>query len=348
LERTTAEAQWLAGTAEAERILQSTATHLLLARCLAMVAEAGIADLLAAGPRTATELAARSGLNADALGRVLRFLASQGFFAGDEDQHFRLTPLAEALRADVPGSLRERLRLPLQDLVWRTYQELPHALFTGEPAFDHAFGEPFFSYLAGHPDLNAIFDRAMARVSALENEGVAAAYPFAIGARVVDVGGGQGGLLAAVLERHPGVRGVLFDQPNVVAAPLELEVSNLTGRWECIGGDFFESVPPGADVYLLKRILHDWEDARAIRILANCRAAMTAHARLLIVEAIANPSRSPDPVAQLDVNIMALTAGRERSEPEFRRLCGSAGLAVTRIVRLSAPAVVAIIEVRTV
>ena len=308
------------------------------------MAEYGIADRLASGPRTAAELAAGAGLHEETLYRVLRFLASCGFFREEASGHFHLTPRAGALRLGVPGSVRDRLRRPWQELLWRSYERIPEMLRSGEAAFDLAHGRSLFEYLASQPELNTIFDRTMARLSQLENPIIAASYEFGHHGWIVDVGGGQGGLLAAVLEHHPGVHGVLFDQPQVVAAPEQLADPRFEGRWEAAAGDFFRSIPPGGDLYLLKRILHDWDDARVLAILTACREALRDQARLLIIDAVMKPGNEPDANKFMDVNIMVLTGGRERTASEFERLCTAAGLKIHGVIPLPAPATLSIIE----
>ncbi len=327
-------------------LLQQLNAHTVLLRLLTAVAEAGIADRLASAPATPAALAAALGLDAGRLHRVLRFVASYGFFREDEAGRFHLSPRAEALRADLPGSVRERLRQPWHDLLWRSYERLPDALRGGANPFERAHGMPVFEYLAGHPEVNAIFDRSMARLSQLENPVIAAAWPFGGARLVVDVAGGHGGLLAAILDRHAGVGALLYDQPQVVAAPEALREPRYTGRWRAEGGDFFQHVPAGGDVYVLKRILHDWDDDRAREILRHCRAAMSPAARLLVIDAVIAPGNEPDPNKFLDINMLALTPGRERSAGELRALCAAAGLAVERLLPLPAPATLSVIEAR--
>jgi len=331
---------------DAMALLQELNTHALLLRSLSALAEYGIADRLAPGPRTAAELAAGAKLDADVLYRVLRFTASCGIFREDAEHRFHLTPLAEALRTEARGSIRDRLRRPWQDILWRSYERLPDMVRTGENAFALAHGESFFDYLAVRPEMNAMFDRSMARLSSVENSVIAAAYPFGRYGWVVDVGGGQGGLLAAVLEQHPAVHGVLYDQPQVIAAPEALAAGKFTGRWEAVAGDFFRTVPPGGDLYVLKRIVHDWDDDRALAILRNCREALRGDGRLVVVDALMQAGNEPDHNKFMDVNIMALMSGRERTEQEFRRLFGEAGLVVERVAPLPAPTTLSIIEAR--
>lgn len=316
-------------------------TQVLLSRCIALTAELGIADLVAATPRTPEELAHECHVNSDALMRILRFLASHGVFAADANGAIRNTPRSELLRR-TPGSLRDQVRSAWQDVIWDTYRQLDETLRTGEPAFDKAFGMPFFDYLAAHPEIGARFDASMALMSMPENAALAAAYPFC--GVVVDVGGGRGGLLAAILREHPGVRGVLFDQPSVLADPSTLLVADHIDRCRLSAGDFFQSVPAGGDVYVLKRILHDWPDTDALRILRACKASLPADARLLVIDAVLRPGNEADPNKMLDVGIMALTRGRERTAADFQRLFADAGLQLLRILPPVAPSTMSIVE----
>ncbi len=330
--------------AETAFFLQELYGHVLLVRCLVTVAEQGIADRLGPGPKTAAELAAGAGLHQETLYRVLRFLASFGFFIEDDAGRFQLTPRGEFLRNNVPGSVRDRLRRPWQDLLWRTYERLPEMLRTGATAFDQAHGQSFFEYLASHPDINTIYNRSTARLSQIENPVIAASYPFGDFPYVVDVGGGHGGLLAAVLDRHAQVYGVLFDLPQVVASADALAAERHSGRWEGIGGDFLRTIPPGGSLYVLKRIVHDWDDDRVLALLTSCREALRGTARVLVIDAVMEPGNAPDPNKYMDVNIMALTGGRERTEAEFRRLFAAAGLSLLRVLPLPAPVPLAILE----
>ena len=319
------------GTHENDMTIHDIIGSVAAARCLQMVAELGIADLLSEQPRTATELAIATGAYADSLYRVLRMLAARGIFAEDGDRRFHLTPAASELQTGVEGSLRSRLRLEWQDLIWATYGELPHTVMTGEPAFDLAHGLPLFDYLADNPQANAAFDKAMAQISGPEDAAVAAAYDFGRHHLVVDVGGGRGGLLAAVLQRYPSVRGVLFDQAQVVA-DADLLDGELLERCSLAAGDFFQSVPPGGDVYVLKRIVHDWDDTTAVDLLRRCQDAVRPGGRLLVVEAVIRPGNEPDPHKAQDVGMMLLTRGRERSAAEFRSLYERSGLCLRRII----------------
>lgn len=318
--------------------------NVLVARSLAIAAELGLADLVQTEPQSVTELAHATGTHADSLYRLLRMLASYGVFAEDDGGLFHPTPMSLLLETDRPDSLRDLLTLGWQDIAWDTYRQLPHTIRTGETAFDAAFGATFFDYLAGHPEANASFDSAMALFSGPENGMIAAAYDFGQFARIVDVGGGTGGLMAAILSAHQGVRGVLFDQPQVVANMTGIEASAIRERCEPIGGDFFESVPAAADAYIMKRILHDWDDEAAIRLLLRCREAMNTDARVLVIDAVMQAGNAPDPNKFMDVSIMALTRGRERSETEFQRLFTEAGLRCTEVFPTELPSTLSIIE----
>jgi SAM-dependent methyltransferase len=316
-------------------------TQLLLSRCVALMAEIGIADRVADGPRTPAQLASDCGVNADALMRILRFLAANGVFAADPGGAIHNTATSELLRA-APGSLRDQVRASWQDVIWQTYAELPATLRTGEPAFDRAFGLPFFDYLAAHPEIGARFAASMALMSGPENAALAAAYPFR--GTVIDVAGGRGGLLAAILRTHPDVHGVLFDQASVLEDPASLLVDGHGDRCRLCSGDFFNAVPAEGDVYVLKRVLHDWPDAAALRILRSCRTVLRRDARLVVIDAVLEPGNAPDPNKMLDVGIMALTRGRERNAAEFERLFEASDLKLRRIIPPTAPSSMSILE----
>jgi len=324
--------------------MQEIAGQLLLARALGIAAELRIADRVAERPQTVTELARATGAHESSLYRVLRMLGGHGVFAEDEQGRIRSTPRADILRTDHPESLHDILSLDWQNIHWATFQHLPDAVMHGDVAFERAFGQGFFDYLATHPGAGAVFDRRMAIVSRAENPPIAEAYPFGDFGRVVDIGGGKGGLLAAILTCHPEVSAVLFEQPQVLETPVDLVEAGLLDRVERLAGDFFESVPAGADLYVMKRIIHDWDDERALRILHNCRAAMRAGSRIAVIDAVMHPGNDPDPNKSMDLGIMALTPGKERTEAEFRALFEAAGLRLIRVVEPAAPALVSIVE----
>jgi hypothetical protein len=299
---------------------------------VAVAARLGVADRLARGPRTARELAADVDAHPEALHRLLRALASLGVFAETADGAFALTPLAEPLRADAAGSLRATAVLYGDEWLWRAYGRLLHSVRTGRPAFDDVHGEPIFAYLDRHPAAEAVFADAMSGFTERESAAVAEAYDFSRAATVVDVGGGQGALVAALLRRHPRLSGVVYDRaPAVAEARRRLAEAGLAARARGVAGDFFAAVPPGGDVYLLKSVIHDWDDAAAVAILRRCRAAMADSARLLVAERVVPPGNGASEAKLFDVNMLVVTGGKERTEREHRALLAAAGLALVRV-----------------
>ncbi len=296
-----------------------------------VAAELGIADLLANGPLTADELAEQTQTQGAALYRVLRALASVGIFAQDPQGRFSLTPPANLLRSDVPDSQRS-FAIMMGAEFYKAWGELLHSVRTGEGGFQKRFGMPFFQYMLEHPMRHGIYDTAMGRFGQGEAEAMLDAYDFSGFRTVVDVGGGSGMLLEAMLKRHPEIKGILFDLPAVVErARSFISDSGLSDRCRIEGGDFFSSVPAGADAYILQHIIHDWEDQDAITILRNCREAMRSDSRVLLVELVIPPGNGPFFGKWLDL-MMLLVGGRERTEEEYRRLFSAAGLKLTRVV----------------
>jgi hypothetical protein len=302
-----------------------------VSQSLFVAAELGLADLLADGPRSAADLAAAAGADPDAVHRLLRALASVGVFAGRDDGRFGLTPLADLLRTGAPGSQRDAARMR-GDWQYRAWGELLACVRTGRPAFERLFGAPLFEYLAGRPDKAAVFDGAMVGIHGRESAAMLAAYDFGGVGTLADVGGGNGSLLTAVLRQYPAMHGVLFDLPGVAArADTALRAAGLAGRYRAVGGSFLDAVPPGADAYLLRHILHDWDDDQAARILRNVRAAMGDGGRVLVVETVIPPGNDPSFAKLLDLNMLVLFGGRERTVDEFRRLFEAAGLRLTGV-----------------
>jgi hypothetical protein len=314
----------------------------LPAQAVAVAAQLGIVDHLAEGPRTAADLAGVTGTDAPSLYRLLRALATMEVLAEDEEGRFSSTPLGDTLRSDAPGSIRAAVIMAGDPTFTRPCGEMAHSVRTGGPAFDHVFGAPIFEYLTTHPEAGAIFNRGMANFSAMENPAIAASYDFPAGSRVADVGGGRGGFIAEVLKAHPGVRGVLYDLAEVVCEPTYLAAAGVADRCEVIPGDFFSSVPSGADVYVVKRILHDWADEECIRILGNLRRAMSPTGRVLAIDAVIAAGGQPDMNKVSDLLMMVVTPGRERTEAEFRRLYAAADLRLSRVI--PTPSALSIIE----
>jgi SAM-dependent methyltransferase len=312
------------------------ATAYYVSRALHAATVLGIPDLLADTTRDADDLAKATGTHASSLARALRLLVSAGVLTEHDDGRFALTPLGGYLRAGVPGSMRAATLL-FTGRTQDTWRELLHCLRTGEPAFARLWGADPFTFLAQHPDEAALFDEAMADWTVQVATATAAAYDFSRFGTIVDVGGGNGSLLAGIMGAFPGPRGILFDRPDVAErARIRLETLGLSKRCVAIGGDFFRDVPAGGDVYLLKHVLHDWDDERAAAILASCHRAMTPAARLLVVEGVyprrIDQSEASRGAAANDVNMLVCTGGRQRSEAEFRHLFAAAGFELARIV----------------
>jgi O-methyltransferase/methyltransferase family protein len=298
-----------------------------------VAATLGIADLLRDGPSTSTELADQTETHAPSLHRVLRALAAVGVLHEEDDGRFALTEIGECLRSDAPepvGGWAAYVGRPSHFAAWAN---LLHAVRTGENAFRSAHGDTVWEYRARHPEDGAIFDWAMTDITQRANRHLLEAYDFASFGSVVDVGGGHGALLASLLGAHPQMRGVVFDQPHVVAgAPAVLEAAGVTDRCEVVGGSFFDAVPAGSDAYVLKAIVHDWDDDDAVRILRSCRDAIAAEGALLVVEReLGAPNENAD--AKLsDLNMMVGPGGRERTREQFAALLAAGGFALARTV----------------
>jgi SAM-dependent methyltransferase len=315
-------------------------------RALALAAQLGVADLLAAGPRPPAELAAETATDASALRRVLRLLTSVGVFSEAPGGAFALTPLSEQLRSDVPGSSRASVLLFAGVGIQDSWKELEYCVRTGQPAFRKT--SPDADAFSGmSPEETKNFDAAMATFAPATAAAMAASYDFSQFGSVMDVGGGNGAILIGLLGANPKLRGIVFDRAGAAQrARTKLSEAGLTARCETVAGDFFAAVPEGADAYLLKHVIHDWDDAKATAILVNCRRAMKPGARLLIAEGVYPPqidqSLESRGAAANDVNMLVVSGGRQRSEAEFRELYRAAGFELTKIV--PTPARLALIE----
>lgn len=318
-------------------VLYHLATGYYVSRALYVAAALGIADHLTGGPRSAEDLAKATATHAPSLRRVLRLLASAGVLAEQENGAFALTPVSEWLRSDMPGSFRPAALLFTGPLEWASWGDLMHTVQTGEMALQHVFGVNSFEYMEQHPDESAVFDQAMAAFTSLTAMAVAAVYDFKPFRTVVDVGGGNGALLIGILRANPHLHGIVFDQPRAAdGAKRQIEAAALSDRCQAVGGDFFAAVSAGGDAYLIKHVLHDWDDAQATRILRNCHRAMGPTAKLLIVEGVypehIDQSIASRGAALNDVNMLVVTGGRQRSEAEFRDLLAASGFRLARIV----------------
>jgi SAM-dependent methyltransferase len=306
----------------------------LVAQSISAAAELGVADALADGPRPVDEIAEEVGADPQALYRLLRALTVFEVFEELEGRRFASTPMGEALRDGVPGSMRHwaiMVGRPFHRYAWTN---LVNAVRTGDSAFELLYGENLVEYLREHPGDARVLDRAMTQASGGAAVAVTAGeYDFGTARTVVDVGGGQGALLAAILEAHPRVRGVLFDLPDVVENQT-LDAAGFGDRCDYVGGSFFESAPAGGDVYLLSNIIHDWDDDSSVRILRNCREAMNPGGRVLLGEAVLpdGPEPSQAKLIDLEMLVLAVRGARQRTESEFRGLFDRAGLRLTRII----------------
>jgi O-methyltransferase domain/Dimerisation domain len=300
---------------------------------LYVAAKLGIADLLQNGPRSSADLAQSTGTNPRALYRLLRALASVGVFAEGGDGRFALTPMAECLRADTPGSMRAWVLFSGEPYAFQPWSELLDSVTTGHTAFDRVHGMPIFDYYAQHPEQGKIFDAAMTGSAGPEIAAVIAVYDFSGIGTLIDLGGGHGSFLATILQAYPAIKGALAEIPAVIdGARLHFEAAHLTDRCEVVPINFFESVPAGGDVYVMKRVIHDWDDERSIQILKNCHRAMAGKGKLLLVEMVIPPGNDPEFSKWLDIAMLVYAGGCERTETEYRDLLTAAGFRLTRIV----------------
>jgi orsellinic acid C2-O-methyltransferase len=305
-------------------------------RAIQTAVRLGLPDLMASGPRPAAEIAAQANCNADAVHRLLRALVSIGICADAGEGRFGVTPLGETLRSDVPGSMRGVV-LHFGEMMCDLWAHLAECVRSGSSARKLSGAGDDFSFLAANPEVAAVFNSAMAQMTRQIAAAVIAVYDFSGIEKLMDVGGGYGQLLATILQANPAMRGILFDMGHAAdGARRELAAAGVGGRCEVAVGDFFKEVPAGADAYILKSIIHDWDDERSIRILRNCRRAAEKGARVLLVERVVPERMQVAPedqlTAMLDLNMLVGPGGRERTESEYRKLFGAAGLRLTRIV----------------
>lgn len=323
--------------ARAQATLQQMTNGYWVTQIVYVAAKLGIADLLTAGPRTTEELAQSTKTHAPSLYRLMRALAGLGVFRENEDRTFEATTLGRCLASGSPGALRARAIANGEEW-YRAWGALLHSVRTGQTAFDHVFGMPLFEYLAANTGAAATFNEAMASATELAASAVAEAYDLSRAGTIVDVGGGTGAFLAVILAATPGARGILFDRPGVVAGASDILTSaGVADRCTVVAGDFFETVPSGGGTYILSWIIHDWDDARAVAILGNCRRAMSGDARLLVIEQVVPPGNEPSLSKLYDLQMLALAGGRERRADEYRALLAVAGLELARIVPTRVP-----------
>ena len=311
---------------------------LTTSRAIGVAAELCIADRLKDGPKSSEELAGQAGVHARSLYRVLRACASIGVFSEDNEKRFSLTPLAEPLLSDVPGSLRAFAVMFTTDWQYQTWADLPFSVKTGKPAFDKVFGMPMFEYFWTNQKAGKEFNEAMTSNSAFASEAVLNSYDFSTASTVIDVGGGHGLLLASVLKKYPHLTGILFEVPAIAEEAKGLIDANGIGdRCERISGDFTKSVPAGGDIHILKHIIHDWNDEQCITILANCRKAIAPGGKVLVVEMVLPEGNEPSIGKLLDLEMLLFLPGCERTEAEYQALFDKAGLEVSRVLPTPSP-----------
>jgi len=309
-----------------------------ISQALYAAAALGVPDQLVAGPAPVKALAERVGAHAPSLHRLLRTLASTGVFTEPQPGVFALTPLGQTLTSSQPGSMRD-LAIMWMETHYAPFAELIQTIRTGRPAAEHLYGEPFFAWLSHHPEQTSRFTGAMANLTSGGFKSAAIASLPLDGTRtIVDIGGADGTVLATILAGHPHMRGVLFDLPHVITdAPRTLASPAVADRVDCVGGDFFESVPAGADAYLVSVVLHNWPDQHAQRILANIAAAGGSGARLLMIEFVVPPGDTPHLSKMSDLNMLAMLDGKERTETEWRGLLTAADFTGIEIHQTGAP-----------
>lgn len=312
--------------------LVQMATGCWISQLISTAANLSIADHLGDGPKSASEIAEAVRCNPRALHRFMRALANFGILTSAGEQKFALTPLGEALKSDAPGAVRSTVLMTAGPLAWKCFEQLQYSVETGKTAMEKVFGMPLFDYLAEHSELATQFSEAMVGIHSAEPQAVAASYDFST-LEVIDVGGGTGNMLAHILTRYPRCRGVLFDCPHVAAgAPAFLRDKGVEDRVRVEPGDFFRSVPAGGDAYILSHIIHDWSEEQCLAILSNCRKAMRPDSKLLIVEFVLPEGNEPHAGKLLDMTMLAVTGGEERTASEYKVLLARAGLKMTRVV----------------
>lgn len=306
-----------------------------VSQAIYVTAKLGVADLLQDRAATADELAAKTNTHPLSLYRLLRMLASVGVFVEDEQQQFRLTDVGQCLRSDVEGSQRAMAIMSCEEH-FRAWCDLLYSVQTGKPAFDKVFGMPVFDWYSQHPEQAAIFDAAMVSVHGRETAAFLRAYDFSGIQTLADVGGGNGSVLIPTLQANPHLRGILFDLPGVISrATPNFEAAGLTERCQLISGSFFESIPVGADAYMMRHIIHDWNDEQCLTILKNVYRALPANGRLLVSESVIPPGNDPFFGKLLDLNMLVIPGGQERTAAEYEALFAKAGFRLTRIVPTS-------------
>ncbi|MCO6511078.1 MAG: hypothetical protein J5I65_09820 [Aridibacter famidurans] len=320
-------------------VLVQMGTGYWVSRIVYMAAKLDLADHLADGAKTAGDLAGQLGVQERALHRMMRSLSSLGVLKDEGDGRYGLTPLGEAMKEDAPGAAKYSLLSMAGDAMWRVWEHIDHSMKTGEPATGKALGMPIFDYLGQHPELAKQFSGAMVGIHGAEPPAVAEAYDFSQFGTITDIGGASGNMLGHILTKHSGPKGVLFDLPHVVKdSPSTLEKFGVADRVSIEEGSFFDSVPAGSDAYILSHIIHDWNEEQCLTILGNCREAMHDESKLLIVEFVLPEGDEPHIGKLLDIVMLVLPGGEERTPAEYSELLSRAGLKMTNVIPTDSPA----------
>jgi hypothetical protein len=302
-----------------------------------VAAKLGVADVLGEGSKSIDEIANATGANSKSMARLTRALVALGVLGVDHDSRFRLTGIGTPLQSGIPGSLRSMI-LTLGEEHYRAWGKLIESIKCDKPAFDEVHRQPLFEYLSENSAAAQTFNEAMTDLTSQVALAVLLAYDFSGSRLVADIGGGHGVLLDSILRSNPSVTGILFDSEHVVGSvALHGASRGVNGRRQNIGGDFFESVPTGADAYILKNVLHDWSDEQAVRILANCRRAMGPQAKLLIIELVLPLLDDPAFGSLLDLNMLVMSGGQERTKEEYRSLLENSGFRLTQVIPTLSP-----------
>jgi len=322
-------------TPEAVQHVFQLMTGHIVASAVNIAARLGLSDRLAGGPRSADALAQECGVNADALYRVMRALASLGLYDEPAARTFALTPAGAAL---CDGPVRWMALWIAGEFNLKVYANAMHSVKTGEPAVASTVGAPVFEYFASQPELSKVFNDAMTGFSAAVVPAVLEAYDFTGIGTLVDVAGGHGGILTAILKKYPAMKGVLFDLEHVIAgARASIEAQGLADRCSTASGDFFKAVPAGGDAYIMKHIIHDWDDEKAATILRNIRDVLPRGGRVILIESVIPAGNEPGLGKIIDLEMLVMPGGKERTEQEFRDLFARAGFTLTRVVPTGSP-----------
>ncbi|HEY0320433.1 MAG TPA: methyltransferase [Pyrinomonadaceae bacterium] len=314
-----------------------------VSRVIYIAAKLGLADELKDNRKTAAELAESTNTHAPSLYRVMRALAGVGLLVEDDEKRFSLTPLGATLRSDAPVSLRALATSELGEIHYPSWGALLHTVQTGETAFDHVFGMNCWEYFAKNPENAKIFNQSMTELTRMVEAAITEGYDFSSFNKIVDLGGGHGSLLASILKKNPSLNGLLFDAPQVIeGAKQRMKDEGLTERCEVNGGNFFEAVPAGGDVYIMKHIIHDWADRESLVILKHIRSVIPENGKLILFEQVVPEGNEPHLSKFADLVMMVMNGGRERTSEEWRALFEAGGFKLARIIQTESP--VSIIE----